>query len=1186
MVLSLLLAAAMFLQNVSARLEGVIQDPSQAVIPGVAVTATNTGTNIKYESITNEAGRYVFVSLPPGTYSITAELPGFKKVTRTDILLQIGDARTANVTLEPGDVSESVTVVAETPLIDLTTTKIGAVVESRQILDLPLLGRNPMVLYYLQAGSNPKDAVATSQQQIGGVDGLAPNTNNIKVEGIFAGIPSYDYSPSNPAVPVPQEAVEEYRVTTSSAMADAGRGSGAQVQVFMKSGTNAFHGSVFEFARNTVFNANNFFSNRAGTARPTIQRHQFGFSIGGPVIKDKTFFFGTIEWQRQNQGVIQNFQIYTPTLRQGVFRYNTRGSNSTSIVDANGNPTVPVGTINLLTVDPTRPGMDTAFVPQLLASMPPPNNYDIGDGLNLAGYRNTTNLPDRQYQGLLKIDHELTSAHRVAVSYARWNDHTTTNPGIDGIPVGLRDEIKRFVAIRVVSTFSPRLSNEFSIGGNKRETIWPTLHPLWEKPSGHIILTGLNSVSPNGNIFQPSAGQDNPAVNLGFSDAMNWVTGNHTVSFGGETWYHTLNRKIGFTRGTGAHGTQGIPFPVITTDIQDNPANVPAMSGLSSADRTRAQQLTNDLTGTIGTISQTFFLNRPSGYTNLYEYNYQQIRQLDASMFIQDIWKMRPTFTVNAGLRYELLPPGWVNNVFVNPIGGVSGALGVQGPAGKPTQWGLAPNKGRNIMRFDGNNFAPRLGFSWDPRGKGTTTVSSAYGISYDRSMMVVFADFSTENYSSATAVTLTPFTRLSDPNLYKSILPIPVPQAFAPLGNTRDSRAYVVDPTIATPYVQNWNLRIAQQLWADWKIEVSYVGNHAVGQWRGANVNQIEVRSNGFLDAFKIAQSNLAQNGNPTTGQSLEKLDALFRLVPSSQYTLISQGQAGALADFLDTTTLQTGVRGGLVDRAGLPPTFFRFNPQVLNLNVVGNRNHSTWNGLKLAVTRQLRAGMSVQGNYTFGKGFTDVISGQDLEVDYRDNANPRLDRAVSQFDSTHMIKVNWIYELPFGRDRRFLSGMNGVAQAVLGGWQINGIYQYASGRPLQITTGRYTLTANIQSTPNFTGPAVDIGRITKGTQITTLTDAQRAQFSNPGAGEVGGLPLYSFRGPAYANTDMSMFKKFHLGLLGESGEAQFRVEAYNVFNQVNFGNPGVNINQGNFGVISSAMPSRVGQLALKIVF
>jgi hypothetical protein len=811
--------------------------------------------------------------------------------------------------------------------------------------------------------------------------------------------------------------------------------------------------------------------------------------------------------------------------------------------------------------------------------MPNPNNYDVGDGLNLAGYLTTSPLPLNANQWLVKIDHELNDRNHVSLNLSRWFQHTTTNPGIDDYPAGLRDEVKRALSLRVLTTFSPRFNNEFSIGGNHRETIWPTLNPKWETAKGHIILTGLGS----GNIFSNSAGQNNPAVNLGFSNTTNWIAGNHTVAFGGENWYHTLNRKIGFARGSGVRGGQGIPFPVITTDNQDNPANVPNITGLNSTDRSRAAQLVNDLTGTIGTISQTFFLNRREGYNGNLEYNYQQIRQLDASLFIQDLWKVRPTLSLNLGLRYDILPPGWVANTFVNPIGGVDGALGIQGPTGKPTQWGFAPKGGRGITKTDKNNFAPRLGLAWDVRGTGRTVLSSAYGLSYDRSMMVVFADFSTENYSSATGVVLQPFTRLSDPNLYSKIIPIPVPQVFAPLDNIRQARAYVVDPNIASPYVQNWNLRISQQLGNDWKIEASYIGNHAVGQWRGQNINQIEIRKNGFLEAFKIAQSNLAQNGNPNTGRSLGNLDGLFRLIPTSQYNLITQGQVGALADYLDTTELQTGKRGGLIERAGLPVTFFRFNPQVLNLNVVGNRNHSTYNALQVMLTHRMQSGIYVQGNYTLSKNFTDNISGQDLFDDYRDNDSGRLDRSLSQYDSTHTVLTNWIYELPFGRGKRFMSNAPNLADVLLGGWQINGIASFATGRPLAITTGRFTLNQNVAATPNFTGPALSMGNVTKGSQITVLTAEQRAQFTNPGAGEAGDLPKYSFRGPGYTNFDLSMFKKFGIS---EQVQAQLRVEFYNAFNHTNFGNPTVNINSGTFGVIGSAQAARIGQIALKLVF
>jgi hypothetical protein len=495
-------------------------------------------------------------------------------------------------------------------------------------------------------------------------------------------------------------------------------------------------------------------------------------------------------------------------------------------------------------------------------------------------------------------------------------------------------------------------------------------------------------------------------------------------------------------------------------------------------------------------------------------------------------------------------------------------------------------------MKADWNNFAPNVGFSWDPFGKGDTTVSGSYGISYDRSMMVVYGGFSADNYGANTQVTLTPAMRLSDPRFYGQVLPIPAPTLFAPLGFTRDSRAYAVDPNLGTPYVQNWTFRISRQIGTQWKVDVAYVGNHAVGQWRSENLNQIEIRNNGFLNAFETAQRNLARNGSPLQGESLGALDALFHLIPSSQYPLITQGQAAALADFLDTNTLNTGVRGGLVQQAGLPVTFFRFNPQVQNLNIVGNRGHSTWDAMKLIVSRRLHQGLYAQLNYTLGKGFTNYIPGQDLyDVEYRDIRNSKLDKALQDFDSTHVITLNWICELPIGQGKQYLLSPNPLVQGLLGGWQFNGIYNYSTGRPIALTTGRNQLNQNVASTPNFTGPFFQMSHVTKGDVISMLTADQKAQFSNPGPGEIGNLPRQLFRGPAFGNFDLSMFKKFPVRALGEASEVQFRVEFYNALNQVQFISPsgtnsGANLNGGSFGAITAARDARIGQIGLKLVF
>ncbi len=1176
-VLMLLAAPSLFAQAVSARLEGVVSDTGQALVPGASVVATNIATNIAHKTTTNETGRYVFVTLTPGRYTITVSLSGFKQAVREGIELQVRDAVTINFTLEAGNVNETVSITAEAPLLDQTTSKLGSVVENRQATELPLQDRNALMLYYLVPGVNPVFRMG-GQQQVGGVDGLAPHTGNTKVEGVFSSWTSFDNSPADIGVAVPQEAVGEYRITTSGATADTGRGSGAQVSISLKSGTNKFHGSLFEFNRNEAFNANTFFNNRAGVRRPPYRRNQFGGSLGGPIIKNRTFFFFTLEFDRLRQFAERNHFVYTPTLRDGIFRYNTTGPNSTSSVDAQGNPRVPFATINLLTVDPTRQGKDTFFLPKLLAVMPSPNNYDIGDGFNLAGHRFIAPINQPTNQWLFKIDHKLSERHQLAVSASR---SLLTFPFqflVTGQPQELISFHKRGAQARLVSSFSSRLINELSVGGYLGR-FKADMQTGQETPNGAIFLNGLGTINANhGNLFAAGRGlQRNPNVNLGFSDSLTWIKGNHTLGFGGEMWFQTLNIN------TGAGG-----WPTITTSAAINPANVPALAGLNSIDRARAQQLTNDLTGAIGSISQSFFLNNKSGFT-AFEPNYNPTRVLESSFYVQDIWKVRRNLSLELGLRYELLP--WArqaNGVYIQPVGGVAGALGVQGPTGQPTSFGLTED-GRPPIRTDKNNFAPRVGFSWDPFGKGATVISGSYRIAYDRFMLATALLLSSANFGKTTSVTITPFTRLSNPNLFTSILPIPVPAAFAPKDFDRIGRAYVADPNLATPYVQSWSLRIAREVFRNWKVEVAYVGNHAVGQPQAINLNQIEMRKNGFLDAFKIAQRNLAQNGNPTTGQSLGNLTALFNLAPASQYILITQGEAAALANFLDTTTLLTGKRGGLLARAGLPETFFRFNPQAENLNVIGNSGHSTYNALKLTVARRLSSGLSLQGSYTFSKNFTNFIPGQLLTVDYRDNANQKLDKAVSPFDATHIVIASGLWELPVGRGKRFLNQAPKLIDGILGGWQLNGIYNWTTGRPLFITTGRANLvfSPSIASTPNFSGKPFDLSKpFDDGTRITTLTPEQKAQFSNPGPGEAGGLPKFSFRGPGFSNLDLSLFKSFRPLASREQLRVQFRVEMYNVFNQVNFGNPDVNINSPSFGVVTGTFPARIGQLALKVIF
>jgi len=713
------MAAMVMAQVTGARLEGVVKDQTQAVIPGATVIATNEATNIAYETTTNMSGFYLFARVPPGTYTIAAELPSFKRNVKRGVRLQVGDTATIDFLLETGEISDEVIVTGEAPTVDRVSQVIGNVVQEEQIQELPLVNRNPMMLYYLQAGVNPTEREG-GQQQAGAVDGLRTIANNVTVEGVYAQDPFLDQSPANPSFAVPSEAVGEYRVVTSSASAEYGRGAGAQVQVVYRSGTNEFHGSAYDYVRNTVLNANNFFNNRQGTERPSFKRNQFGFSFGGPIIKNRAFFFGTYEGVRERRDSVENKFTYTQTARNGIFRYYTEGQNSTSLVDANGNPTIPesqMGTINVLEVDPTRLGKDpSGVVDAYMKQSPLPNNYDIGDGFNLGGYRYNSPLPTNEDQFVIKGDLQITPMHLLNMSYSRQREEIKSAQLISGWHQSISKRRKWGASIGLNSSFTATLLNEVRLGAQERWYLSGPEHPdAFNVPN--FQLDGLGTgrgTGTNGNpraVYLPQSG---PGASGNIVDNITWIKGAHTLKAGLDIRINRSNVDFG--------GDNYIP--VISTDNSNNPANIPALPGLASADRSTAQQMTNDLTGTIGWVRQDFFSNTP-GVWSPFESSWRRWRNREYSFFVQDTWKMRPNLTVNLGLRYEVFPPTFERDgLFAQPVGGLDGLLGIAGPTGEITHVNLAPNKGKDIYATDWNNFAPNIGFNWDPTSQGLWSIA------------------------------------------------------------------------------------------------------------------------------------------------------------------------------------------------------------------------------------------------------------------------------------------------------------------------------------------------------------------------------------------------------------------------------------------------------------------------------
>jgi hypothetical protein len=1171
-----LLCQAGAAQVTTARLDGVVRDAAGAVIPGARVVATNLGTNNAYEAVTNEDGIYVFVKLPPGDYSLAAEQRGFKRSVQPRVPLLVGDTATLNLTLEPGEITQEVTVTDTPPVVDQVSQAIGSVVKEEQIQDLPLNGRQALSLFYLQAGANPRDRMTPSspshQQDKGSVDGLRVSANNITVEGISATDPLVDMSAAWSSFPVPLEAVGEYRVVTSNASAEYGRGAGAQVQVVYKSGTNSFHGSAFEFHRNDVLNANNFFNNRQGSRRPTFLRHQYGGALGGAIVKNKTFFFGTYEGWREKQAEIVNYPVYTQAVRNGTFRYYTKGRNVTSLVDAQGNPVVPagdIGTINLLTVDARRQGFDqSGVVRRVLDQVPLPNNYDIGDGFNIGGYRFNSTKPFLVDQYLLKFDHQLHQNHQLGFSFG-WLYSRESGPQLtSGFRAFQQDERHRGGVLSLVSTIRPNLLNDFRAGATRRDPIKFPTHPDTFNRAGRFQLTGLGAGNPQ-NISLP---QQPVSAVITIADNLTWVKGNHTFKGGTDIRINRSNADFG--------GDYYIP--VITTDNSANPANVPNLAGLNSNDRVRAQQLVNDLTGTIGSIRQDFFSNQPGTFTP-FEGSFRRWRSREYSFFFQDTWKVRPNLTLNLGVRYDLFPPPFeANGVYAAPVGGVEGLLGISGPLG-PTRLALAECGGCNLYRTDRNNFGPNVGFTWDPTKSGKWSIGAGYRMTYDRVGLVYHLLQDSLAEGSTASRTIFPGGRFTD---VSRLVPLPTPTPFAPVGNRRQGFVLAYDPEMRTPYTQSWSLRVQRELFRSTVVQVAYVGNKGTKLYRAIDYNQLRLHDNGFLRDFQAAQRNLAASGNPNTGEDTGNIRRIFAPlggIPASFNSFIAQGQAATFAHLIDGVLDPSS---NLLQAAGLPLNFFRANPQFLSAFVLGNNSNSTFHGMKLEVAKRFGNDLQFQVNYTLGKALTDY-DGKRFQTDpYRDKNNLGLDKTYAAFDATHVVNANFIWQLPVGRGRRWLGDGGAIVNGLLGGWQLNGIVGYSSGLPFTIDSGRNNLTLLDTSTADFCCDFSITQKIIKGNQIRVLTEQEVAQFRNPAPGSAGQLAQLRFRGPGFFVTDASVFKSFPFQVFGQEHQLQFRFEAFNVFNNVNFGRPTGNINSPNFGVITTAGDARVMQVALKYIF
>jgi hypothetical protein len=1229
--LVLLLWSPASAQTGTGRISGVVRDASGAVVPGVTIVATHEETGITQHTVTTEAGLYVFPSLPVGPYTVKAELSGFRSVSRQKNILSVGTDLNIAFDLEPGNLEESVVVTSDSTMVQTTESSLSTLVTRETIVTLPLNGRNPLHLIGLVPGVVGHSAEATSSggtatHYINGDRGRGITTTQDGIDISDPVIPRGELTNS----PVNPEALQEFRVITSNAKAEYGRSAGGQVELVTRSGTNTLSGTAYEFFRNTALDANSYFNKLQGLEKEILERNQFGAAVGGPIQRDRAFFFINYDGMRRTQETSQLFQVPTTALRNGVFRFVTQACpgetatrNRPSCVDASGNPLVPVSSYNYGSNDPRQLGLDPVMQQEILAFLPPPNDFSIGDGLNTAGYRWNSPTESPADSITARVDYTLSQRQSLFARYSNsWrndliNDIINTDPRPMSWPARVRLSDQQGGAFGHKWTITNYLLNEIT-GGFTRNVL-EFADP--EHPRTYEICRA-SCIFQSPFVYWPGTGRE--PTEFQFLDNVSWIRGAHAFRGG-------VNARLYYIKQTRGAGNPFGIYPSFTFNRLEAPfSGVDALgvvrpdgsrvnltgSGINATDRNNLNTLYNVILGRIGKIDQVFYSNGRE-FVALQPLTLDQ-RMQEYNFYVQDDWRIKPNLTLNAGIRYEL------NTVPYDAAGvQVAPDRPLDGSEGPVSFLQAGPGTDREWFSRDNNNFAPSIGIAWDPKGNGKTSVRANYRLAYQR--LISWALNVVEQRQPATSLNQF-LTGPRDPTiggtdqilrlnelLKQGRIPVPqsgtsltltngVPQLSTPPTinrtppNLRNEQPLFFDPNVVTPYMQQFIAGVQREIMKNTVVEVSYVGTRGSNLFRMTNVNQMNLIDNGFIRDFQAARRNLLANGNPNTGESTGNLGRLFNgTIPTSVNTDILNNNVGLLADSLDRRTQGIGL-----DAAGLPDNFFRPNPQFSIAGVGCTCSSSAYNALQLQLQRRFSDGLAFSINYTFAKSNDDVSNdtrgaGTELVVP----SDPRrldLDQGRSDFDVRHVFRGHFIWDLPFGHGRAINADAGGFVNALISGWQINGILDASSGFPLTVFSGFHTFSfydsgtrvattsaSGVTNRAVFSGSSTSIGQVRRTERgVEFFSPEERAMFSTPEVGETGSA-RNQFTGPGYFQFDLGIFKNVSIG----RQRLELRTEIFNLFNTVNFNDPNILATAGSFGTITSTrVPPRIVQLGIKYYF